>query len=92
MKPGSFILTYSDTDSIALAVTQSESTPQNVGLERNLDAIFRPILRDDKHEVCFITKRIKTCVELVLSMGKMVCFGRKLCRRYLVSGQTKSRI
>ena len=53
MKPGSFILTYSDTDSIALAVTQTESTPHNVGLERNLDAIFRPILRDDKHEVCF---------------------------------------
>ena len=53
MEPGSFILTYSDTDSVALAVTRTKPIPQDASLALKLDAIFSPILRLDKQQVLF---------------------------------------
>ena len=63
LKPGSFITTYSDTDSIALALTKTDSSilsgggGETVKLADKINAMFGPILRDDKKEVCvtFVT-------------------------------------
>ena len=57
MKPGSFITTYSDTDSIALGLTRTNTLllprdEKNVPLATKLEAMFTPLLRDDKKEVC----------------------------------------
>ena len=62
LEPGSFITTYSDTDSIALALTKTDDTilpypaPSNpTSLASKLDAMFLPIVKEDKIEVFFLS-------------------------------------
>ena len=59
MEPGSFITTYSDTDSIALALTRTntqilrypDGAPQGAKLGDKINAMFLPIVKKDKKEV-----------------------------------------
>ena len=48
---GSFKLTYSDTDSVALALTATTALPAEHTLEQKLDAVFMPIVKPAMIEV-----------------------------------------